>query len=67
MLEGIISQQIIPRADGNGRVAAFELLIATPAVRNLIREGKTSSADDLARNWFEIWNEHDGLGSYQTL
>ncbi len=41
VLEGIISQQIIPRADGNGRVAAFELLIATPAVRNLIREGKT--------------------------
>ena len=41
VLEGIISQQIIPRADGKGRVAAFELLIATPAVRNLIREGKT--------------------------
>ena len=41
VLEGIISQQIIPRADGHGRVAAFELLIATPAVRNLIREGKT--------------------------
>ncbi len=41
VIEGIISQQIIPRADGKGRVAVFELLIATPAIRNLIREGKT--------------------------
>lgn len=41
VIEGIISQQIIPRADGKGRVAAFEILIATPAIRNLIREGKT--------------------------
>jgi twitching motility protein PilT len=39
-LEGIIAQQLLPRADGKGRVAAVEVLIATPAVRNLIREGK---------------------------
>ena len=29
------------RADGRGRVAAFEILVATPAIRNLIREGKS--------------------------
>jgi len=40
-LQGVVAQQLLPRADGPGRVAAFEILIATPAVRNLIREGKT--------------------------
>ena len=41
VLEAVISQQLIPRADGKGRVAAFEVLHANPAIRNLIREGKT--------------------------
>lgn len=41
VLEAIISQQLIPKADGLGRVAAFEVLHANHAVRNLIREGKT--------------------------
>lgn len=41
VLEAIISQQLIPRADGRGRVAAFEVLHANTAVRNLIREGKS--------------------------
>lgn len=40
-LKGIISQQLLPRKDGTGRVAAFEILLASAAVRNLIREGKT--------------------------
>jgi twitching motility protein PilT len=40
-LEGIITQQLLPTADGAGRVAATEVLVPTPAVRNLIREGKT--------------------------
>ena len=40
-LQGIIAQQLIPRDDKQGRVAAVEILVATPAVRNLIREGKT--------------------------
>jgi twitching motility protein PilT len=39
-LEGIISQSLLKRADGNGRVAALEIMIGTPAIRNLIREGK---------------------------
>jgi twitching motility protein PilT len=40
-LQGIITQQLLPKADGQGRVVATEVLVPTPAVRNLIREGKT--------------------------
>jgi twitching motility protein PilT len=40
-LQGIVTQQLLPTADGSGRVAACEVLSITPAVRNLIREGKT--------------------------
>ncbi len=41
VLETVVSQQLIPTADGKGRVAAFEVMHANHAVRNLIREGKT--------------------------
>lgn len=41
VLESVISQQLIPTADGKGRVAAYEVMHATPAIRNLIREAKT--------------------------
>ncbi len=37
----IVTQQLLPTADGAGRVVACEVLVPTPAVRNLIREGKT--------------------------
>lgn len=40
VLEGIIAQQLLPR-EGGGRVAAYEVMLATPAIRNLIREGKS--------------------------
>lgn len=40
LLEAIISQQLLPRADRAGRVAAFEIMYANSAVRNLIREAK---------------------------
>ena len=40
-LQGIVSQQLLPTADGMSRVVATEVLVPTPAVRNLIREGKT--------------------------
>ncbi len=40
-LRGIISQQLVPRKDGRGRVLAMEVLTNTPAVGNLIREAKT--------------------------
>lgn len=41
VLEAVVSQQLIPTADGRGRVAAFEVMHANHAVRNLIREGKS--------------------------
>jgi twitching motility protein PilT len=41
VLEGIISQTLLPLADGKGRICAQEILVATSAIRNLIREGKT--------------------------
>ena len=40
-LAGVVSQQLVPTADGKGRIAAVEVLVATSAVQNLIREGKT--------------------------
>lgn len=40
VLEGILAQQLIPKKSGQGRVSAVELLIPTPAIRNLIREDK---------------------------
>jgi twitching motility protein PilT len=40
-LAGVVSQQLLPTPDKKGRVVAAEVLVATPAVRNLIREGKT--------------------------
>ncbi len=40
-LQGIVTQQLIPTADGSSRAVACEVLVPTPAVRNLIREGKT--------------------------
>lgn len=41
VLEGIISQQLIQTTGKNARVPALEIMVATPAIRNLIREGKT--------------------------
>lgn len=41
VLEAIVTQCLLPRIEGGGRVAAFEILLATPAVRNLIRQGKS--------------------------
>jgi twitching motility protein PilT len=40
-LQGIMTQMLLPTADGAGRCVAAELLVPTPAIRNLIREGKT--------------------------
>ncbi len=40
-LQGVVTQQLVPTRDGRGRAVAAEVLVATPAVRNLIREGKT--------------------------
>ncbi|HAM34731.1 MAG TPA: type IV pili twitching motility protein PilT [Elusimicrobia bacterium] len=41
VLQGVVSQILLPRKDGEGRIAAREILVMTPAISNLIREGKT--------------------------
>ena len=45
VIEAVISQQLLPKASGSGRVAAHEIMLATPAIRNLIREGKNHQID----------------------
>lgn len=47
VIEGVISQQLLARQDGSGRVAALEIMTGTPAIRNLIREGKTHQIDSI--------------------
>lgn len=46
-LQAVVTQTLLKRADGTGRVAAHEILLATPAIRNLIREGKTPQIGSL--------------------
>jgi twitching motility protein PilT len=45
-LRGVVSQQLIPTVDKQGRVAALEILINTPAVANLIRQGKMDQLEN---------------------
>jgi twitching motility protein PilT len=49
-LRGVISQQLLQRADKNGRVAALEILINTPAVSNLIRQGKLDQLETVMQS-----------------
>ncbi len=46
-LRAVVSQQLVPKADGSGVVAAVELLVNTPAVANLIREGKLDQIESV--------------------
>jgi twitching motility protein PilT len=45
-LRGVMSQQLLKKADGSGRVAAMEILINTPATANLIRQGKLDQLEN---------------------
>ena len=45
-LRGVVSQQLVPRADKQGRLAALEILVNTPAVANLIRQGKMDQLEN---------------------
>ncbi|OGO06697.1 MAG: type IV pili twitching motility protein PilT [Chloroflexi bacterium RBG_13_57_8] len=49
LLLGILCQALVPRADGSGRVAAVEVMLANPAVRNLIRDGKSFQLPNVIR------------------
>src|ERR1700754_65028 len=46
-LRGVVSQQLVPKADKQGRVAALEILVNTPASQNLIRQGKLDQLENV--------------------
>jgi twitching motility protein PilT len=50
ILEGVVSQVLIPRIDGTGRVCALEIMVGTVGVRNLIREGKTHQLTNIIQS-----------------
>ena len=56
VLEAVISQTLIPHASGKGRRAAFEVMIANPAIKNLIREQKTHQINATIQT-----NKKDGM------
>ena len=45
VIKGVIAQQLLPKKDDDGRVAAFEIMVGTSAVKNIIREGKSSQLE----------------------
>jgi twitching motility protein PilT len=54
VLEGIICQTLLPNIDGKGRACAQEILIATSAVRNLIREGKSHQLQSVLQSSAQV-------------
>jgi twitching motility protein PilT len=54
VLQGILCQTLLPRADGRGRVPAVEIMLANAAVKNLIREGKTHQLQNVIRTCRQI-------------
>ena len=76
-LKSVISQTLIPRKSGFGRVAAFEIMITTPAIQNLIRENKsyriTSSIQTGHKYGMNLLDEHllalyrKGICNYEDL
>ncbi|MDE7326463.1 MAG: Flp pilus assembly complex ATPase component TadA, partial [Lachnospiraceae bacterium] len=54
VLQAVVSQQLIPLQNGGGRVAAFEVMTATVAVKNLIREAKTYQIDSIIQTSGEL-------------
>jgi len=73
----VISQVLLPKLEGMGRLAAFEIMIATPAIRNLVREGKTyqivSEIQTGARYGMRLLDDHlrelyeQGLVSFDVM
>jgi len=49
-LQGVVTQAMLPRKEGNGRVLACEVMIASSAIRNLIREGKVHQIDSFLQS-----------------
>jgi len=77
LLNGILCQALVPKADGSGRIAAVEIMLANPAVRNLIREGKIYQLPNVIRTHFQEGMQlldpalvklyHEGVISSETL
>lgn len=49
VIQAVISQQLLPNIKGNGRVAALEIMVNTPGIQNLIREGKTNQIESVVQ------------------
>ncbi len=58
VLSGVLAQQLVRRSDREGLIAAFEIMIANAAVRNIIREGKTSQLDSI----IQTGSKYDMIG-----
>lgn len=77
LLIGILCQALIPKIDGSGRVVAVEIMLASPAIRNLIREGKIYQIPNIIRTQSRMGMElfdlalvnlyHKGLISSENL
>ena len=59
LISGVFCQTLVPRADGSGRIAAVEIMLGTPAVANLVRDGKIHQLPNIIRT-----SNQDGM---QTL
>ena len=59
-LRGVVSQQLLQRADKQGRVAALEILVNTPAASNLIRQGKLDQLENTMQSGGAVRHAHHG-------
>jgi len=57
LLLGVLCQALVPKADGSGRIAAIEIMLANPAVKNLIREGKIYQLPNVIRTHAQLGME----------
>ena len=60
-IKAVISQTLLKTADGNGRVAAYEIMLGTPAIRNLIRENKVAQMVSVMQT-----SQRDGMQTLDT-
>jgi twitching motility protein PilT len=66
-LRGIISQQLVPTADGKGRVVCLEVLVVTPAISNLIKEDRTFQIPSLMQTGVKLGMQLMDDGVYKLL
>ena len=59
-LQGIVTQALLPTADGSGRIAALEILLPDDATRNLIRQGKVEQIYTVMQTATRPRHGHDG-------